>query len=137
MLLHLLVAFLLIFWYIIYKKWTKSYRLLSYLPGPEPRFILGNIGDVQTSAGKLIFIQITLYFVSFINLTDLLPVISDYHAKYGPIVKYFVWNQANLSIADYNFIEYILNSDILNKSIAYTYTKKWIGSGLLTVQGNI
>lgn len=64
---------------------------LNLIPGPTPRFLLGNALDfVGTSS------HIKLY---------------EYNREYGDIMRFWLFNQANILINDPTLIEQVLVSD--------------------------
>ncbi|XP_023309756.1 probable cytochrome P450 4d14 [Anoplophora glabripennis] len=56
--------------------------------------------------------------------------------QYGKIIYMDLVMQSNILTTDYDFVEYLLSTqDVLTKSVDYRFLHNWLGTGLLTSEG--
>ncbi|XP_063927495.1 cytochrome P450 4d2-like [Zophobas morio] len=104
------------FWWYFFLQKFKS---LSVIPGPRPLPLIGNAFDIGGTPTAL-----------FNNCTKLLN-------QYGDIFKVFIGNECKVFIANADFLEEIMSSNVyITKSNAYNLLKPFLNDGLLTSGGS-
>ncbi|XP_023309752.1 cytochrome P450 4V2-like isoform X1 [Anoplophora glabripennis] len=97
----------------------KDSQIATYLPGPKPVLLFGNVLDFLTSTTKF--------------LTKLV----EYVETYGEIVRiHLSFSRDFVLVTDYKLTERVLSSTkMLDKSFLYDSFDNWLGTGLLTSTG--
>ncbi|XP_063927052.1 cytochrome P450 4d2-like isoform X2 [Zophobas morio] len=104
-----------LWWYFFLQK----FKSLSAIPGPRPLPLIGNALDVGDTPTAL-----------FNNCAKLLD-------QYGDIFKVFIANECKVFIANADFLEEIMTSNVhITKSNGYYLLKPFLNFGLLTSSGS-
>jgi hypothetical protein len=102
------------------------------------KFYLSRLTETPKLFLSLISNKHVTLIESFIFSTAFIDVMLKYVKKYGGVLLLHGGPiRKTLLISDYKFLEHVLSSTkILNKSDDYRFFHPWLGTGLLTSDGN-
>ncbi|XP_063927494.1 cytochrome P450 4c3-like [Zophobas morio] len=104
-----------LWWYFFLQK----FKSLSVIPGPRPLPLIGNAFDIGDTPIALLN-----------NCAKLLN-------QYGDVFKIFIGNECKVFIANADFLEEIMSSNVhITKSNTYDLLKPFLNDGLLTSRGS-